>query len=65
MRGPSRRLSRVGSNTRRTRRRRRRRKKRVKRSRGRMLRVRNEEESPKDLGRPKKRQRQSGRKSTK
>jgi len=51
----------VGSNTRRTRRRR----KRVKRSRRRMLRVRNEEESPKDLGRPKKRQRQSGRKSTK
>lgn len=39
--------------------------KRAKRSRRRMQRVRNEEESPKDLGRPKKKQRQSGRKSTK
>jgi hypothetical protein len=56
MRGPCRRLSREASYTRRTRR-----KKRVKRSR---VRIRSEEESPKDLGGPKKKLKQSERKST-
>jgi len=60
MRGPCRRPSREASNTRRTRR-----KKRVKRSRVRMMRVRGEEESLKDLGGPKKKLKQSERKSMK
>ena len=60
MRGPCRRLSREVSNTRRTRR-----KKRVKRSRVTVVRLRGEEESPKNLGGPKKKLKQSERKSMK